>query len=98
MSQKIIDKKFVVVHCKKKVLTLDKLIYVGFCILELPKLLMYRFHYDYVLKNFDVKLLFTDTDSLIYEIRGGNVYNSVLKIENCLILVDIIKIVFIIVN
>ena len=41
VSQKIIDKNFVAVHCSKKVLTLNKPIYVGFCILELSKLLMY---------------------------------------------------------
>ena len=34
---------------------------------------MYQFHYDYVLKNFDARLLFTDTDSLVYEIKGSNV-------------------------
>ena len=48
ISQKIFDKNFVAVHCVKTVLTLNKLIYVGFCILELSKLLMYQFHYDYV--------------------------------------------------
>ena len=37
---------------------------------------MYTFHYDYVLKKFDARLLFTDTDSLVYEIRGGNVYGE----------------------
>ena len=37
---------------------------------------MYQFHYDYVLKKFDARLLFTDTDSLVYEIRGGNVYEQ----------------------
>ena len=80
MSQKIIDKNFVAVHCRKKILTLNKTIYVGFCILELSKLLMYQFHYDYVLKTFNnVKLLFTDTDSLVYEIRGGNVYEQCFK-------------------
>ena len=57
----ITDKNLVAVHCGKKILSLNKPIYVGFCILELPKLLMYQFHYDYVLKTFDnVKLLFTD--------------------------------------
>ena len=76
ISQKMIDKNFVAVHCKKKVLTLNKPIYIGFCILELSKLLMYRFHCDYVLKTFDVNLLFTDTDSLVYEIRGCNVYDQ----------------------
>ena len=38
---------------------------------------MYKFHYDYVLKTFnDVKLLFKDIDSLVYEIRGGNAYEQ----------------------
>ena len=32
ISQKIFDKNFVAVHCAKKVLTLNKPIYVGFCI------------------------------------------------------------------
>ena len=48
VSQKILDKNFVDVQCKKTVLTLNKPIYVGFCILELSKLLMYQFHYDYI--------------------------------------------------
>ena len=53
---------------------------LDFCILELSKLLMYQFHYDYVLKTFnDVKLLFTDTRSLVYEIKGGNVYDQCFK-------------------
>ena len=77
--QKTIDKNFVAVHCSQKVLTLNKPIYIGFCILELSKLLLYRFHYDYVLKTFDVQLLFTDTDSLVYEIRGGNIYGHCFK-------------------
>ena len=76
-SSKIFDKNFVAVHCSKKVLTLNKQIYVGFCILELSKLLMYKLHYDYVLKTFnDVKLLLTDTDSLVDEIEGNNVYEQ----------------------
>ena len=80
ISQKIFDKNFVAVCCSKTVLTLNKPIYVGFSILELSKLLMYQFHYDYVLKTFNsVKLLFTDTDSLVYEIKNGNVYDKCFK-------------------
>ena len=45
------DKNFVAVHQIKTVFTLNKPIYVGFSILELSKLLMYKFHYDYVLKT-----------------------------------------------
>ena len=64
----------------KRILTLNKPIYIGFCILELSKFLMYQLHYDYVLKTFDnVKLLFTDTDSLLYEIKDGNVYEQCFK-------------------
>ena len=41
---------------------------------------MYQFHYDYVLKTFDnVKLLFTGTDSLVYEIKDENVYEQCFK-------------------
>ena len=80
ISQKIIEKNSLAVHCSKKILNLNKPIHVGFCILELSKLLMYQFHYDYVLKTFDnVKLLFTDTDSLVYEIKDGNVHEQYFK-------------------
>ena len=41
---------------------------------------MYQFHYNYILKTFEnAKLLFTDTDSLVYEIKGGNVYEQCFK-------------------
>ena len=80
LSQKIFDKNFVAVYSSKIVLTLNKPIYVGFCILELSKLLMYQFYYNYVLKTFDnVRLLFTDTDSLVYGIKGVNVYDQCFK-------------------
>ena len=79
ISQKSFDKNFVAIHRVKTVLTLNKPIYVGFSILELSKLLMYQFHYDYVLTTFDAKLLFTDTDSLVYEIKDGNVYDQCFK-------------------
>ena len=35
---------------------------------------MYKFHYENVKNKFDVKLLFTNTDSLVYEIKEENVY------------------------
>ena len=37
---------------------------------------MYDFHYNFIKKNFSAKLLFTDTDSLTYEIKSENVYKE----------------------
>ena len=40
---------------------------------------MYDFHYNFIKKNFNVGLLFTDTDSLTYEIKSENVYEDFFK-------------------
>ena len=40
---------------------------------------MYKFHHDYILKTFNAKLLFTDTDSLVYEINDDNVHEQCFK-------------------
>ena len=48
------------------------------CILELSKALMYKFHYDYIKTKYgnNSKLLFTDTDSLMYQIKTEDVYKD----------------------
>ena len=60
-------------------LILNKPIYVGFTVLNLSKWLMYDFHYNFIKKNFSAKLLFTDTDSLTYEIKSENIYKEFYK-------------------
>ena len=61
-------KDLVAIHEKKELLTLNKPIYVGNAILELSKLAMYKFYYDFVKKKCKkCILLFTDTDSLCIE-------------------------------
>ena len=76
VSQKIFSKNFVAIHEIKLVLTLNKPIYVEFSILDLRKLLMYEFHYKYIKNKFDAKLLFTDKDSVGYEIKTEDVYEN----------------------
>ena len=82
VSKKIFSNNFVAIHEIKKVLTLNKPIYVGFSILDLSKYLIYEFHYKYIESKFDARLLFTDTDSLVYEIKTEDVYEDFSQDKN----------------
>ena len=66
------------VHKIKEMLTLNRPAYVGMCILDFSKILMYDFHYNYIKKKYNnrARLLFTDTDSLTYEIEAEDVYKD----------------------
>ena len=71
---------------------LNKAIYVGFTVLELSKWLMYDFHYSFIKTNFDAELLFTETDSLTYEVKSKMFIKNFLSTNIYLILVTIQKI------
>ena len=78
VSSKIFNENLVAIHKIKETLTLNKPAYVGMCILDLSKTLMYDFHYNYIKKKYGAKakLLFTDTDSLTYEIQTDDAYQD----------------------
>ena len=78
VSSKIFNENLMAVHKVKETLTLTRLAYVGMCILDLSKTLKYDFHYNYIKNKYDnrAKLLFTDTDSLTYEIETEDVYKD----------------------
>ena len=61
----------------KKTILLTKPIFVGASILDNSKLLMYKLHYDVLLKSYpDSKMLKTDTDSLLYHIPTDDLYKD----------------------
>ena len=55
VSSKIFNENLVAVHKIKETLTLNRPAYVGMCILDLSKTLMYDFHYKYIKKNYGDK-------------------------------------------
>ena len=75
----IFDKNLIAVHMKKTEIYFDKPVYVGQAILDLSKTLMFDFHYNYIRKKHKHKaeLLFTDTDSLMYQIYTDDFYKDI---------------------
>ena len=78
-SRKIFNENLVSVHMKKTSLTMNKPVYLGMCILDLSKTVMYDFHYKYIKTKYGnkAKLLFTDTDSFLYEIQTEDFYKDI---------------------
>lgn len=64
------DEELVAIQRKITTLTLNRPVQVGAAILDVSKVLMYDFHYNVILAKYGnkAKFLFTDTDSLTYEI------------------------------
>ena len=67
----IFDENLVVVHMKNTKIYFNKPVYLGMSILDLSKSLMYDFLYNSIKTKYGdkAKLLFTDTESFVYEIR-----------------------------
>lgn len=77
-SFKIFNDDLASIELHKQKLVLNRPIYVGFSVLDLSKTLMYDFHYNYVKSKYSSRgqLLFTDTDSLCYEITTDDLYHD----------------------
>ena len=57
---------------------MKELVYLGQAILDLSKIVMYEFHYDYMKPKFkDLQLCYMDTDSLIYNIKTEDFYADI---------------------
>jgi len=83
-SFNILKEGLMTVLLKVRKIKCDLPTYSGFTILELSKLVMFQFHYEYVKPKYGerAKLLFTDTDSLAYEIATEDIYADMRQDSN----------------
>ena len=72
------------IHVNKTKLTLNKPIYVGFSVLDLSKLLMYDWYYNKLKKKYgeNCTLLYTDTDSLLVDIKTKDAYQDMAEMKD----------------
>lgn len=77
----------------EEVLKLNKSAYMGISILDFNKSLMFDFYYNHIKDVYGkkIKLIFTDTDDLVYEIEANDVYNVFTKTKARFILMGIHK-------
>ena len=75
----IFHKHLVALHMLNTKVFFNKPVYVGQAILDLSKILMFDFHYNYIKKKYynKAELLFTDTDSLMYHIKTKDFYKDI---------------------
>ena len=78
MSHKLLDNDLDAISKNKVTLRLNKSAYIGMCTLELSKVLMYELYFGYIKNKYgnNWRLLFTDTDSLMYEIKTEDIYED----------------------
>lgn len=83
-QSKIINRHLAGVELRYPVVKLNKPFSIGMSILDLSKLFMYDFHYNVIKRVFGsrVCLLYTDTDSLLYEIQSEDVYAELSHIKD----------------
>ena len=64
---------------EKVKVVMKKPVYLGQAILDLSKIVMYKFHYDYMKPKFkDPQLCYMDTDSMIYNIKTEDFYADIM--------------------
>ena len=73
-TMKLIAENLSIIEMKKVKVKMNEPIYLGLSILEISKIIMYEFWYDYMKKKYGdiVKLSYTDTDSLVMTIKTND--------------------------
>ena len=68
-----------IIEMNKTKVKMNKPIYLGLSILDISKILMYEFWYDYIKLKYgnDVKLCYMDTDSFVMNIKTNDFYKDI---------------------
>ena len=75
----LISEDLSIIEMRRTKVKMNKPIYLGLSILEISKLLMYEFWYDYMKPKYgdSVKLCYMDTNSIIMNIKTEDFYNDI---------------------
>ena len=78
-TMKLIEENLSIIQMKKVKVKMNKPIYLGLPILEISKITMYEFWYDYVRSKYGNKarLCYTDTDSFVINIKTNDFYKDI---------------------
>ena len=78
-TTKFFTENLLVIDMKKTELLMNKPVYLELSILELSKILLYKFWYDYVKAKYNekAKLCYMDTDSFIVYIKTDDFYKDI---------------------
>ncbi|XP_072746958.1 uncharacterized protein [Anoplolepis gracilipes] len=78
-SRSVFSENLIAVELRRLEVKFYKPIYVGMCILDVSKMCLYEFHHDYMIPMYKekCKVMYTDTDSLIYHIECEDVYENI---------------------
>ena len=78
-TMKLIDNNLAIIEMKKVKVKMNKPIYLGLSILDISKITMYEFWYDYVKIKYQDKarLCYMDTDSFVVNIKTKDFYKDI---------------------
>ena len=76
---KVFHREFFSNRNEKREILMNKPVHLGLSVIELSKILMYEFLYDYVKKEYGekVKLSYKDTESFIVYIKADDIYKDI---------------------
>ncbi|XP_036148439.1 uncharacterized protein LOC118647504 [Monomorium pharaonis] len=77
-SRSVFSENLIAVELRNLEVKFNKPIYVGMCILDISKICLYEFHHEYMLPLYrdKCKVMYTDTDSLVYHVECENIYEN----------------------